>query len=549
MSIRKLGMLSFLAITVLCTSAVRAHFPWLVRSADGKVAYFFGEGMTDQTYKLPPAIAKAQISYFDAAGQLQPVEVKAIEEEDFVGLVSESKIPADALLISKATFGIYHGARLDYYTLHMGGQLPSDRTAYDAKRSGSELFAEPVNTESGVDVFVTWQGKPLADVEVHLYCSEGHEEGAATTDAEGKVSFTDKEVEEGLNGIMLGHTVKQTGKLKDAAYESASHYLTMTFHNPKSVNSSDKQAKVAASSLAPLPFEITSFGAVRAGDAIYIYGGHTGSAHSYSTESQSNKLLKLDLSAPASEWSELATGERLQGLGMVHHEGKLILIGGFTAQNAEGEEHDLHSRATVKTFDLKSGQWGELPSLPEPRSSHDAAIIGDTVFVVGGWSMDGESETDWHETAWAMDLSAEKPQWIALSEPPFVRRALATVAHDGKLFVIGGMNSKGGPTKEVVIYDPASKSWEKAAELLGQESMAGFGAAGWSIDGKLIVTTYEGDVLVWDQSQKNWKNVGQTADARFFHRMVPLDGQRLVSIGGANMEAGKFLKLEPVAAK
>lgn len=542
MTIRFFGIQAFLATVLFCTSAADAHFPWLVRGEDGKVAYFFGEGMTDKTYKLPPAIAAAEIAYLDSSGKSNPIEVQAVEENDFVGLISDAKVPTDVLLLSKTTFGIYHGARLDYYTMHQAGKLPNNRTAYDAMRSASELFAEPVDTDNGIDVFVTWQGKPLADVEVHLYCAEGHEEGAATTDQDGKVSFTDKEVEEGLNGIMLGHTVKQPGKLKDAAYESASHYLTMTFHDPN-----DKQADMAAKALAPLPFEITSFGAVRAGDAIYVYGGHTGSAHSYSTESQSNKLLKLDLSDENGEWSEIASGERLQGLGMVHHDGKLILVGGFTAKNAEGEEHDLHSQAAVKTFDLKSGQWSELPSLPEPRSSHDAAMVGSTLYVVGGWNMSGDSKTDWHETAWAMDLSASNPQWVAMPEPPFVRRALATVAHNGKLFVIGGMNAKGGPTKDVVVYDPASKAWSSAPELLGQEPMAGFGASGWSLDGKLIVTTYEGDIQVWDDAKETWNSVGKTVDARFFHRMVPLDATHLVSIGGANMEEGKFLDLEPVS--
>jgi N-acetylneuraminic acid mutarotase len=548
MTRRKLASLSFLAFALISTSAVQAHFPWVVRGEDGKVAYFFGEGLNDRTYKLPPAIAAAKLAYF-ADGSLQPIEVHAVEREDFAGLVSDSQVPANALLISKTTFGIYKGARLDYYTMHQAGPLPSDRTVYDSMRSESELFAEIVDADKGVDVYVTWQGKPIADIEVHLYCADGHEEGNAKTDATGKVSFTDKEVEEGLNGIMLGHTVKQAGKLKDAAYESASHYLTMTFHDPSEDKADMDSSSSLASSLAPLPFEITSFGAVRAGNAIYVYGGHTGNSHSYSNEDQSNKLLKLDLSKPSSEWSEIATGERLQGLGMVHHDGKLILVGGFTALNDAGDEHDLHSQATVKTYDLSTGTWGELPSLPEPRSSHDVAMVGDVLYVVGGWSMDGEKEAEWRSTAWSMDLASDDPKWVSVTEPPFQRRALATVAHAGKLFVIGGMNKQGGPTKDVVIYDPSTKAWSESTALNGSSAMAGFGASGWSLDGKLIITTYEGDIQVWDETDKMWKQAGKTADARFFHRMVPLDANHLVSIGGANMEQGKYLNLEPVSAK
>ncbi len=231
---------------------------------------------------------------------------------------------------------------------------------------------------------------------------------------------------------------------------------------------------------------------------------------------------------------------------MVGHGDRVILLGGFTALNAEGEEHDLASQASVHAYDLKSGQWSELPALPEARSSHEAAIIGDTIYVVGGWNM-SSGETTWHTTGWKMDLTAAKPEWQPIAKPPFVRRAMATVAHDGKLFVLGGMNEKGGPTKAVAIYDPTSDQWSDAPELLGKEAMAGFGAAGWSVASGLIVTTYEGDIQRWNDQEQQWQSLGKSADARFFHRLLPLDNSRLVSLGGANMEEGKFLNLEIIA--
>ncbi|MEZ6079360.1 MAG: hypothetical protein R3C56_27940 [Pirellulaceae bacterium] len=66
-----------------------------------------------------------------------------------------------------------------------------------------------------------WDGKPLADADVQLFCAEGHEEGSAKTDANGKVSFDDKQVEAGLNGIVVDHTVKtQSGTLDGQTYDS-----------------------------------------------------------------------------------------------------------------------------------------------------------------------------------------------------------------------------------------------------------------------------------------------------------------------------------------
>jgi N-acetylneuraminic acid mutarotase len=260
-------------------------------------------------------------------------------------------------------------------------------------------------------------------------------------------------------------------------------------------------------------------------------------------------LLQLDWAKPDAGWQELSTSQALQGLGMVAWQKKLILLGGFTALNAKGEKQDLHSQANVRVFDLSTKQWSELPPLPEPRSSHDAALIGSTIYVVGGWNLQGEGNTTWHNTAWSLDLSQPMPKWTELTKPPFVRRAVAVVAHAGKLFVVGGMDEDGSPTKAASAFDPSTKSWTELAEIQGDEPMAGFGAAAWSIDGKLIVSTYEGQIEAWNEKSQKWDSIGKTADARFFHRVLPVDDGRLVSLGGANMDSGKFLELEVFSVK
>ena len=534
---------SALSLAALTSSAAYAHFPWLVRSEDGKATLYFGETIAERTYKMPASIAKAEVKLLNAKGELEKVAVAPVENDSLIGLQSVEAVPADALLVSQVTFGIYHGSRLNYYTMHQGGKLPKQPVP-GKEAVMKNLSAQLLDTDSGVDVIVTVQGKPLADVEVHLYCSEGHEEATAKTDPTGKASFTDKEVEEGLNAIMVGYNVKAPGKLNEAAYESESHYLTVTFEDPEQVDAAKPSEGSASTKFAPLPFAITSFGAARVADSVFVYGGHTGDAHSYHNEAQSNKLLRLDLTKPESKWEEVVTGERQQGLGMVAYKNQVILVGGFTAKNKEGEKQDLHSLSVVRAFDLSSKQWSELPSLPEPRSSHDAAMVGDTLYVVGGWSMSGEGKTIWHETAWSMNLSDSDRKWVAIPNPPFKRRAVATVEHQGKLFVIGGMNDNGGPTKAVAVFDPATKSWSELPELIGEKAMAGFGASGWSAGGKLIVTTYEGDIEQWDDAAKNWKVIGKSTDARFFHRLLPINDASLIAIGGANMEIGKFLDLE-----
>lgn len=52
------------------------------------------------------------------------------------------------------------------------------------------MTARLVDPDGGVDVYVPWQGKPLSGARVSLYCDEGHKEGEAETDEQGKVSFS-----------------------------------------------------------------------------------------------------------------------------------------------------------------------------------------------------------------------------------------------------------------------------------------------------------------------------------------------------------------------
>ncbi len=91
--------------------------------------------------------------------------------------------------------------------------------------------------------------------------------------------------------------------------------------------------------------------------------------------SSPNQLLCLDLNHPEKPWEKLSESTRLQGLALVAYNGKVIRVGGFTATNAAGEEHVLKSSDEVVAYDIASGTWEALPSLPEARSSHDAILV------------------------------------------------------------------------------------------------------------------------------------------------------------------------------
>ena len=551
--------ITFLAtIALLASSPAHGHFPWVTIDEKGNVAYFFGETPADRTYKLPPSIKKAEVLALATESAAAPVELKPIETKTFVGMSSTQTIDKHTSLASKVTYGIYHGSRLDYYTQHIGGKLPTDRNSAKPLPKGFEMQSQIVDTDSGVDVFVTWKGEPLVGAQVRLFCDSGHEEASSKTDEAGKVSFTDREVEDGLNGIMVGSTAEnESGQIDGASYKSVSRYLTATFVDPEDFEvaatsvppdsvpmTSNAVIAVTADEFPAIPELVTSFGAAVTADSIYIYGGHTGRAHEYYQEAQANTLWRLDRKHPKA-WQSLGSGPRLQGLALVTHGGKLYRLGGFTARNKDGEDKDLWSQNTVACYAPEAKTWTELAPLPEPRSSFDAAVLDGKIYVVGGWNMQGDGETKWHETAYCLDLAQHDNKWEALPNPPFQRRALSIAAHQGKLYVIGGMQRRGGPTTRVDVFDPKTKTWSKGPSLNGQ-GMDGFGSSSFAVGGELFVSTYSGALQKLAEDGQSWTTETTLDRARFFHRMLPLGEDQLIAIGGASMSEGKFDEVDVI---
>lgn len=318
-----------------------------------------------------------------------------------------------------------------------------------------------------------------------------------------------------------------------------------TDENEKPVMSG--QVTIEESKLDELPETVTSFGAAVLNEVLYVYGGHTGSAHSYSKDDQSGSFWALDLrSGESAKWRKLTGGPKLQGLALVAAKGRLIRLGGFTAMNEDGEDQDLQSQTSVASYDPKTKEWSDLPPLPESRSSFDAAVLDDTVYVFGGWALGGEdSESQWHETAWSLKLSQANAKWVPLAKPNFKRRAVSVAAHAGKLYVVGGMQSENGPTTKVAIYDPIKDSWTSGPSLPGK-GMSGFGSSSFATGGKLYVSSMDGGVHRLNPSGDHWETLAKMEPSRFFHRMVPWGDDQLLMIGGANMEVGKFTNIEVI---
>jgi N-acetylneuraminic acid mutarotase len=288
---------------------------------------------------------------------------------------------------------------------------------------------------------------------------------------------------------------------------------------------------------APLPEAIASFGAAVADDWLYVSGGHVGRTHQHSRKNLSAAFRRLNL-LDGVTWESLPGGTPAQGLAMVASGGKLYRLGGMTAHNDSSDPEDLHSLADVTRYDPLSRTWTPLPSLPTPRSSHDAATLDGKIYVIGGWNLAGEPPGSWHASALVFDLDAASPQWDNLPDPPFQRRALAVAAADDRIYAIGGILPSGDVSNDVDIYTVSTKQWSKGPTLPG----FGFGVAAFGVGGTVYVSGREGRVHRLDDGAR-WTPVTTLAFPRIFHRLVARDEQQLVVLGGA-MRGGHIRQIE-----
>ena len=520
-------------------STCNAHFLWLKTISQNdrqQVFLFFGENVVDEAYRMPERIAATKVWLRAADGKRAELDTKGLESEDRIGLIAPLDNNKPFVLEANQPYGIYGKSMLVYYAKHVYG---GDAAEFNASGESKELKLDIVPQAKGdeLELTVLWQGKPLKGVD--LVVSMGDAEPIEkTTDDDGRATL--KLDGKGMVGVLANHMDKEeSGKHDGNPYEGVLHYASLTFDWPQASASEKKSAEdsksaASQSALPLLPEPLSSFGAAVEGGWLYVYGGHTGEEHKHSAANLSNYFRRIKIDG-GKEWEDLPTETPLQGLALVSHAEKVYRIGGLNARNATTkDDEDLHSTADFAQFDPATGQWKKLAPLPTPRSSHNAAVIGDRLYVIGGWQLKGKSPSDWQQDLLMYDFTAPDTGWQAVSEALFKRRALAASHWNGQLAAIGGIDEKGDVSQRVDLFDPQSGQWSKGPELPGA-GLAGFGGSACNLDGTLYVSGLRGILYRLNDSGSAWEEAARQSKGRFFHQLLPAgnDGG-LIAIGGAS---------------
>jgi N-acetylneuraminic acid mutarotase len=293
---------------------------------------------------------------------------------------------------------------------------------------------------------------------------------------------------------------------------------------PEASGSKPSTAPLAVTTLDMMPVGLTTIGATALGNYVYILGGYSGTPHAYSQRDQSREFYRLDTTTH--RWDKLAGVGPIQSAVLVNDGRYIYRIGGMLAKNAAGQPEDMHSLADVARFDPEKNSWQALASLPDPRSSHQAVLYENKLYVIGGWKLNGGTyDSEWQQTLATCDLSQAQCTWKV--EPmPFATRAHGAAVYQDKLYVLGGLTPEGS-SDDVQVYDLKAGTWSQAPSLPKDNLTICAAVYG----GQLYANGGDGTLYRLAQDGSAWQAAGQLAFPRTFHQLIEGPGGLLV-VGG-----------------
>ena len=514
---------SFCSLLVFAAIA-HAHFVFVVPEPGGASAKLFLSETLQPDSKVGVAmVSGTKLALRESTGRDVRLEITTGPNSYLVALPGSGTRLIHGL--TDLGFAENHAGAKPFLLLYHPKTIVGD--AFETSATlGGEIPIEivPVGKPGSLRLTLLVRGKPQPNAEMMVILPDGSQKKMKTDELGRSQPLS----EMGRFGAWARYWEPTSGQRDGKKYEELHHYATLVFDTSAGTSTSERPA-ITAMPFASLPEASASLGAVADRGWLYVYGGHVARTHSYSTEAVSGRFSRMNLSAPG-KWEELPSGPALQGMNLAAFKGKIYRVGGMEPRNQPGQPAENFSVADVARYDPASKEWEALPSLPEPRSSHDVVVIGEELFVTAGWNMKGKAGQSWAGSTWLMDLAAKKLEWKTVPQP-FQRRALIAAAHMGKMYVMGGIDPKGKISSDVDIYNAGTGVWSKGPALPGT-GVGNFAPASAVHNGQLYVSLADGALYRLNESKQQWELCGR-GTPRVAHRMVS-NANILLVLGGAN---------------
>ena len=133
-----------------------------------------------------------------------------------------------------------------------------------------------------------------------------------------------------------------------------------------------------------------------------------------------------------------------------------------------GGDDDKVRISTVEVLDVASRRWYIAQSLPNPRSELKSTLIGNTLYLMGGFDHTRATKTVHHVDlneliAKALSNLDTPTLWQTLQEVPLVLSAPLSIGR--LLLAVGGADDRVNPSSSIHLYQPDTRRWVKVGDL------------------------------------------------------------------------------------
>ncbi len=114
----------------------------------------------------------------------------------------------------------------------------------------------------------------------------------------------------------------------------------------------------------------------------------------------------------------------------------------------------------LQKFDIENEALEKVQTVgkpPSPRRSHGSSVIGNILYVFGGYGDEEGTLNDLHS------FNSVSKQWSEIqvsSEKPFPRDGMSVFGFQDKLYLFGGYSNKGA-LNDFHVFDLKTKSWRE----------------------------------------------------------------------------------------
>ena len=138
----------------------------------------------------------------------------------------------------------------------------------------------------------------------------------------------------------------------------------------------------------------------------------------------------------------------------------IIVAGGY---------NDNERISSVEVLDVASRRWYIAQSLPNPRSILKSTLMGNTLYLMGGFDHTGCATKTVHHVdlneliAKALSNLDTPTLWQTLQEVPLVWSAPLSIGRS--LLAVGGQDDRVNTSSSIHLYQPDIRRWVKVGDL------------------------------------------------------------------------------------